>query len=88
MNQPLEIGREIGGLYLVDHKLRTSSLAGSSTLSSPFVNKTASSYYMTPLEVWHCHLGHISFTNMKHIDVVSSCKALPQSICQFCHYAK
>jgi len=43
---------------------------------------------MTPLEVWHCRLGHMSFTNMKHIDVVSSCRALPQSICQVCHYAK
>ena len=30
----------------------------------------------------------MSFSNMKHIDVVSSCKALPQSICQVCHYAK
>jgi len=27
----------------------------------------------SPLELWHCRLGHMSYENMKHIDVISSC---------------
>jgi len=88
MKQPLKICKELSGLYLVDHKLCKSSLASSSALPSSSPKKIAFSCHMTPLELWHCRLGHMFFTNMKHINVVSSCKALPQSICQVCHYAK
>jgi len=84
MKQPLEIGRELGGLYLVDYKLYTSTLNSSSLLPS----SSTAVVSMSSSKLWHCRLGHMSSTNMKHIDVISSCKALPHSICQVCHYAK
>ena len=85
MKQPLAIGKEVGGLYLVDHTSCTSSLASTSFSSLPDKSFFCS---MSTLELWHCRLGHMSFTNMKHLDVVSSCTTLPKSICQVCHYAK
>jgi len=86
--QPLEIGKEICGLYLVDHQLCNYSLASSSTLPSQSRNKSAFSCQMSPLELWHCRLGHMSFHYMKHIDVVSSCKSSPCFVCEVCHHAK
>jgi len=84
--QPLGIGKELGGLYLVDHQRYQHSLADS---SAPSYSKNAVfSCHMSSLELWHCRLGHMSFQNMKHIDVVKHCNSLPHSICQVCHNAK
>ena len=83
MKQPLEIGKEVGGLYPVDHKFCNSSLTSSSAPSSQPSSTSAFSFssQMYSLELWHCKLG-MSFDNMKHIDIVSSCKSKPSSICQ------
>ena len=86
MRQPLGIGKELSGLYFMDQQLYPHSLAGSSALCSSFSNNVVC--YMSSLELWHCRLGHMSFHNMKHIDVVAKCNSLPRSICQVCHHAK
>jgi len=91
MRQPLAIGKENGGLYLVDHKFCNPSSAGSSNFSSqPSITATTSAFscQMSSLELWHCRLGYMSFDNMKHIDMISSCKSKPSSVCQVCHHAK
>jgi len=91
MRQPLAIGKENGGLYLMDHKFYNPSSAGSSNLSflpGTTAAPSAFSCQMSPLELWHCRLGHISFGNMKHIDAIPSCKSRPNSVCQVCHHAK
>ena len=90
MKQPLAIGKEVDGLYLVDHKSCASSLISSSSSFSKLGNNSAFSFscQMSPLEIWHCRLGHMSFDNMKHINVISSCKSKPTSICHVCHQAK
>jgi len=87
MKHRLEIGREIGGLYLVDKASCNSRLASSSFRPNS-KSIFSFSYLLPPLELRHCRLGHISFDNMKHIAVIPSWKAKPTSICQVCHQAK
>ena len=43
---------------------------------------------MSSLGLWHYRLGHMSFNDMEHINLVSSCKSKPHSVCQVCHHAK
>ena len=90
MKQPLAIGKEADGLYFVDHKFCNPSLTSSPTPASQFNNSSIFSFscQMSPLELLHCRLGNMSFDNMKHIDIISSCKTKPSSICKVCHKAK
>lgn len=99
MKQPLEIGRETNGLYLVDRSSCISSVASSSVHSSQHISPQplfqsshtpvfSFSCQLSPLELRHCRLGHISFDSMRHINIVSTCNSKHQSICQVCHQAK
>ena len=94
MRQYLEFGRETGGLYFVDHLSCVSNMANSHIPSQPQSSPSSStlmfslSCQMSPLELWHCGMGHMPFNYMKYIDVLSSCISKPKSICQVCHQAR
>jgi len=97
MKKHMDIGKEAGGLYFVDYKAYLSSLASSpssSVQSSSLVSSQprpssdsifSFSCHFSPLELWHCRLGHMPFDRTKHIDAVPSCNLKPSSICQFYH---
>ena len=78
--QPQVLGKEQGGLYLVNSSTFGSGLPS----TSHAVPGSVAAFSM--FEIWHCRLGHPSSQHMSKIQGLP-CKA-PTSICRICPQAK
>ncbi|KAE8690040.1 hypothetical protein F3Y22_tig00110929pilonHSYRG00026 [Hibiscus syriacus] len=75
------IGKERGGLYLLESSFASSGLPLSSTHVSSFLNsfvcKSVSRHSPTVTELWHARLGHAAINKIHKLSVLQSVKFSP-----------
>lgn len=90
MNKPVVIGHEENGLYIINRSQENHQAASDPSSSISLVSNFPSCNATLPkesLELWHCHMGHINFDQLKFIlnfDAIFK----GNFICQICPKAK
>jgi len=88
--QTVTLGNEHRGLYFLQQKSQFKGLDKGAQISNSHMQQQSTisgTACFSDAELWHFRLGHLSFTQLKHIDA-TTCNNQTHGICQICPLAK